>query len=110
MTKLQDLETLAEDSAQSFAIRRIAEALATAIHDWPTYNLVSLNDYIRELRDEVGWPVTLANVRAKLDGYSLEQDAWKAESLCGLLGAWDIGDDDLTLDDLVKRIDVHFVA
>ena len=110
MTKLQDLESLAEDSSQSFAARRIAEALAVAIHDWPTCNLASLDDYVRELIVEVGWPVTLTNVRAKLDGYSLGRDAWKAESLCGLLGAWDIGDDNLTLDEIVKRIDMDIAA
>lgn len=110
MTKLQDLESLAEDSSQSFATRRIAEALAMAINDWPTYNLVSLQDYICELVDEVGCPITLASIRAKLDGYSLGQDTWKAESLCALLGAWDIGDDDLTLGELVKRIGIDISA
>lgn len=47
--------------------------------------------------------LTWTNVRAKLDHYSSE-DAWKAESLCGLLNAWDVPDREVTLDDLVSRI------
>lgn len=105
MTTLCKLEELAADESQSFTTRRIAEALASAINDWPTYNLTSLDAYIRELRCEVGDVLTLTNVRAKLDSYSFfDDEMWKAESLCGLLGAWDTLDADVVLDELVRSI------
>jgi len=108
MTTLSQLEDLADDESQSFATRRIAGAIASAINDWPTYNLISLNDYLLELRKEVGGVLTLTNIRAKLESYSFRgDDVWKHESLCGLLGAWDIADGDMVLDEVVKRIGLN---
>lgn len=75
-----------------------------AINDWPTYDLASLDGFVSELRVEIGLPLTLTNVRAKLDSYSSGRDAWKAASLCGLLDAWDISDGDVALDELFSRI------
>jgi hypothetical protein len=103
MTTLSKLEEFANDDSQPSATRRIAGSLASAINDWPTFELVSLDAYLLELRREVGDVLTWANVRAKLDSYTFE-DAWKAESLCGLLNAWDIPDREVVLDELVIRI------
>lgn len=108
MTTFSQLEDLVEDESQPFATRRIAEALASAIRDWPTYNLTSLSGYIIELKSEVADVLTLKNVRATLENYSIAgDDMWKRESLCGLLGAWDIADEDMVLDELVKRIGLN---
>ncbi|MGB9989966.1 hypothetical protein [Pseudoduganella rhizocola] len=105
MTTFSQLEEIADDESKSFSVRRIAEALASAINDWPTYNLATLSDYIFELRKEVGDVLTLTNVRAKFHSYSFTgEDVWKKESLCGLLGAWDVGDGNVLLDELVRRI------
>ncbi|MGB9991918.1 hypothetical protein [Pseudoduganella rhizocola] len=105
MTTFSQLEEIADDESKPFSVRRIAEALASAINDWPTYNLTTLSDYIFELRKEVGDALTLTNVHAKLRGYSFTgEDVWKKESLCGLLGAWDVEDGDILLDELIRRI------
>jgi len=104
MTTFSRLEDLADDESQPFTTRRIAEALALAIRDWPTYNLISLSCYLTELRSEVANALTLKNVRATHDKYSLAGDEiWKRESLCAFLGAWDIADEDMTLEELVER-------
>lgn len=108
MTTFTDLEELADDTTQAPATCRIAEALASAVRDWPTYGLDTLNAYLIELRSEIEGPLTLNNVRAKLDSYTLVgDDVWKAASLCGLLGAWDIADVDVTLDELINRAGIH---
>ena len=108
MTTFSQLEDLAEDESQPFATRRIAEALASAIRDWPTYNLTSLSSFIVELRSEVADVLTLKYVRATHDKYSFGgEDMCRRESLCGLLGAWDIADEDVTLEELVERIGLN---
>jgi hypothetical protein len=105
MTTFSQLEDLADDESLPFAVRRIAEALASAIRDWPTYNLSSLSGFVVELKSEVADALTLKNVRATHDNYSMTTDGMcKRESLCGLFGAWDIGEEDITLDELVERI------
>lgn len=108
MTHFVDLQELADDESRSLDDRRIAEALASAINDWPTYDLTSLEDYVAELRREVAAPLTRENVRSRCNSYSLSTDAWKCESLCSLLNAWEKNDVDVMLDDLIKRIAPDF--
>jgi hypothetical protein len=103
MTDYAELRRLADDESLLLTDRRIAEALASAMNDWPTFNLTSLEEYIVELRREVAGPLTLANIRSKGNSYYVS-DAWKGESLACLLSAWGPGDRDVTLDDLIKRI------
>jgi hypothetical protein len=104
MTHYIELQDLADDESRPLSDRRIADALAAAINDWPTYDLTSLEEYIVELRREVAAPLTSANIRSKRDSYSFLSDAWKSESLSSVLSAWGTTDMDVLLDDLIKRI------
>lgn len=103
MIKISNLEGIADDPNKPSRLRRIAHAFAKAINDWPTPNLVSLDAYITELRVEIG-ELSEQNIRARLVDYSPESDAWKMESLTGLLSAWDTADTITLLDDLVAEL------
>lgn len=103
MIKLSTLEDIVDNPSKSSRVRRVAGALAQAINDWPTSDLASLEGYITELRAEIG-ELSEQNIRAKLDNYSVAGDAWKMESLTGLLGAWDTLHTNILLDDLVAQL------
>ncbi|QNA90002.1 hypothetical protein G4G28_18560 [Massilia sp. Dwa41.01b] len=62
MTTLSKLEELADDKSQPSATRRIAGALASAINDWPTFELDSFEAYVLELKKEIGGVLTWTDV------------------------------------------------
>jgi hypothetical protein len=84
-------------------VRRISSALVAAITDWPTYNLVSVEPFLLELKQEFG-ELSKVNLCRKMQILSMQADAWKLTSLSELLEAWDGTDEHIQLDELVQRI------
>lgn len=97
---LEKLEKLASDTSAPSDVRRISAALAAAINDWPTHNLDSVEPFLAELRQNFG-DLSKANIAGKLNKTS---DVWKLESASGLLDAWGDIDEEVGLDDLVRRL------
>jgi hypothetical protein len=104
LINLDRLHELAADASQSPDVRRISAALAAAITDWPTYNLVSVEPFLRELRQDFG-DLSMANLRDKMKSHAVQTDAWKLSSLSELLEAWADTDENVPLDELVQRIE-----
>lgn len=104
MTDFTDLLEVADDESRPLSDRRVARALASAINDWPTVDLISLEEFVLELRQEVAAPLSMGNIRSKCNSYSLYRDAWKAESLENLLTAWGTAEMNVLLEDLIKPV------
>lgn len=102
MISTHELLEMTGDVSMSVQVRRISEALVAAVNDWQMLNLNSLEAFVYELENEIG-SLSKVNIRQKLKDYSPVDDAWKMESL-KLLVAWDNENDDVLLDDLIKRI------
>ncbi|MDC8760667.1 hypothetical protein [Janthinobacterium fluminis] len=77
------------------------------MNDWPTPDIISLDAFMSELRQEIG-ELSRDNICKRLDSYSPVADAWKCESLSELLAAWDVSDEPFLLDDLVNRATTRF--
>lgn len=103
LMNLAKLEELASDTSAPPDVRRISAALATAINDWPTCNLDSVEPFLAELRRNFG-ELSKENIAERLKTLS---DAWKLESVSGLLEAWGDVDGNTCLDDLVKRLQLE---
>ena len=103
MIDLESLEELATDMAMPPDVRRISSALAAAITDWPTYNLVSVEPFLLELTQDFG-ELSKDNLGSKMKSLSAQMDAWKLTSLSELMDAWDDTDEHLPLRELVQRI------
>lgn len=103
MINLDRLEELATDTSIPPDIRRISSALAAAITDWPTYNLVSVEPFLLELKQDFG-ELSKVNLCCKMKSLSVQEDAWRITSLCELLEAWDGTGEHILLDELVQRI------
>jgi len=87
-------------------VRRISAALAAAITDWPTYNLVSVEPFLLELKQDFG-ELSKANLLSKMKSISVQTNAWKLISLSELMEAWDGIDESILLDELVQRIAIY---
>lgn len=87
-------------------VRRISAALAAAITDWPTYNLVSVEPFLLELKQDFG-ELSKANLLSKMKSISVQTNAWKLTSLSELMEAWDGIDESILLEELVQRIAIY---
>jgi hypothetical protein len=105
LINLDRLEELATDMSTPPDVRRISSALAAAITDWPTYNLVSVAPFLLELKQEFG-ELSKVTLCRKMKALSVHADAWKLSSLSELLEAWDGTDEQVQLDELVQQIAV----
>lgn len=103
MINLERLGELATDTSVPPDVRRISAALAAAITDWPTYNLVSVEPFLLDLKRDFG-ELSRANLCCKMKSLSAQADARKLTSLSELLEAWDGTDGHIQLDELVQRI------
>lgn len=106
MISLDRLEELATDMSIPPDVRRISSALAAAINDWPTYNLVSVEPFLLELKQDFG-ELSKVNLCRKMKALSVHADAWKLSSLSELLEAWNGDDEQIQLDELVRRLAVY---
>lgn len=83
--------------------RRITAAVCAAMNDWPTSDLFFVDDFLRELSDELG-QLTYKGVHSGRDRMNLATKSWKSESLSELLAAWTEDNRHLTLDELLGCI------
>jgi hypothetical protein len=71
------LWSLVENDDKKHKVKEIATLFLNAMNDWPTYNQTNLFEFISELKEFYGNPITLKRIDAKkFDG----QNAWNIES------------------------------
>src|ERR1035438_7573309 len=94
---LEQLERISGAGKASHVARRIAGALASAMNDWPTPDLVSIEQFISELKKAFG-ALSFTNLNGAAKQSLVPSEPWKAEDLADLLDAWDAETMHLTLD------------
>lgn len=68
---------LVETDVKDHKQKEIATLFLNAMNDWPTYNQIKIIDFIKELKDYFGTPLTIEKISAKkFDG----QNAWQIEA------------------------------
>lgn len=77
ITTYTTLYDLVDIDAKDHKQKDIATLFLDAMNDWPTYNQKEIADFIRELKDYFGTPLTIEKISAKkFDG----QNAWQIEA------------------------------
>jgi hypothetical protein len=103
MINWDQLNEMAADSSMPGDVRRISGALSGAMNDWPGLDFDSLETFVSVLKREIG-VLSRENIQVNMTRCSPATEAWKAESLCELLVAWENADDKRSLDDLIKQV------
>jgi len=100
----EELDEISESGKFPDSARRIARALSSAMTDWPTLNLVELEQFVNELRIEYGH-LSFSNLsEAAKNKRGLLTEPWKFEALAGVLEAWDTNTIHLSLEELIGEV------
>ena len=73
------LYNLVEADENEHESKKLAILFLEAMNDWPTFNQDFISEYLQELKDYFGFPITLENIDSKnkvFDG----KNGWKIES------------------------------
>lgn len=80
ITTNSELYDLVELDTTSNKIKQIAELFLTAMNDWPTFNQNEITDFIKEVKEYFGSPLTLEKIDAKNRNEIDEVNFWRIES------------------------------
>jgi thiol-disulfide isomerase/thioredoxin len=80
ITTNSELYDLVELDTTSNKIKQIAELFLTAMNDWPTYNQSEITDFIKEVKEYFGSPLTIEKIDAKNRNEIDEVNFWRIES------------------------------
>ena len=72
-----ELQEAVDSDIRNHRIRELAELFLTAMHDWPTYNQSNIDNFIDELKDYYGIPITVESIESKNFGLTKEKDVWR---------------------------------
>jgi hypothetical protein len=104
-----ELSDSIENDNSDNKIKARAEFLLTAITDYPTFNLKEPIDFLNELKNEIGSPLTyelIDNYEKKLT-FDNGDNTWKKEALSSVLEMF-YWDKTKTLDELIREISIHY--
>ena len=77
ITTYSTLYDLVDIDTKDHKLKDIATLFLNAMNDWPTFNQKDISDFIKELKDYFGTPLTIEKITAKgFDG----QNAWQVEA------------------------------
>lgn len=96
------------DTSES-RLKANAEFLLSAINDYPTLNLNEPIDFLNELKNKIGSPLTyelIDNYEKKLT-FDNGDNTWKKEALSSVLEMF-YWDKTKTLDELIREISIHY--
>lgn len=74
-----ELEDLIEADNSKHKLKDIAELFLTAMNDWPTYNQVRIDEFINELKEHFGEPLSIEKIKVKKLKMDT-QNSWRNES------------------------------
>jgi hypothetical protein len=72
-------ETIDNDS-NNHRIKELSELFWTAMNDWPTQNQTNIQDFITELYDYFGFPLTIDKINSKKLDLGNDMNVWRHES------------------------------
>ena len=100
------LAELVEQDKDNHALKHIAELFLQAANDWPTQNLDDISQFVNELKNYFGTPLTKDKISGKV--FSIEDgNAWRHEagsSLVELLELAEANYKQISLDETIIEI------
>ena len=85
-----------------------AQFLLEAINDWPIPHLSEPKDFLVDLADKIGRPLTLDRIEKYSKALNLS-NRWKAEAISSLIKVLDC-DKTKTLEDIILDITKHYTS
>lgn len=80
---LNALRDLVDRDAGDYELKRMAELFLNAANDWPTYNQTSIAEFVQEMKDYFGDPLTKEKISEKPLDFS-NHNAWRHEAACSI--------------------------
>ena len=77
---INELRDAIDTDSYNRRIKEFAELLWTAMNDWPTQNQINIRDFIGELYNYYGFPMTIDKINQKVLDVSDDISVWKHES------------------------------
>ncbi len=77
---IEDLQNAVDGDAINHTIKDLAELFINAMNDWPTFNQTKICDFVMELKDFYGNPLTLEKIDNKKLELSPEHNVWRIEA------------------------------
>ncbi|MCW2259185.1 MULTISPECIES: DNA translocase FtsK [Sphingobacterium] len=103
LENIDQLTNLIEADSNEHALKEIATLFVSAMNDWPSQNQTNINEYIEELHNYFGTPITKDAILSKTTSDSSE-DLWRKESAASLLELLDIAEKQYQEEDLKQLI------
>ena len=102
--KYSELYNLIEKDNSNNKLKEIAELFLEAMNDWPTPNQTEIKEFIAELKEYFGSPITLE----KIDEKKIEaENFWKHESgstICEMIEYSKLYYNETDFDNIVNKI------
>lgn len=107
---IQQLFDLINNDPNDHPLKNMGLLFAAAMNDWPTQNQTNINEFVQELQNYFGTPLTKESILAKTTGLS-DEDAWRKESASSLLELFDVAEtqyQEKNLEQLIGAIIKHY--
>ncbi len=107
-----ELEEIIENEKVDSYYKYYFENLLEAIVDWPSSNTNEPNEFILELKKEINVVLTFNIIAKFLKTLSLNNDAWKIESLTSLLKLYDFklenkSNKEIELESIIEQLTIY---
>ena len=76
---IHELTDAVDRDKRNHLTKQLAELLLIAMNDWPTTNQIEIDDFVLELKDYFGTPLTIEKINTKPISL-LELNTWKHEA------------------------------
>ena len=103
LTTFDQLSTLVHLDKKEHKFKFIAQLFLSAATDWPTPNQNEILEFVKELNEYFGIPLTKDKVTKKMLNTSAD-DAWRNEAASSIIELLDVSEGSLTQSDLDKTL------
>jgi hypothetical protein len=91
LTKISQLETLADIDKADHKLKDIAQLFVNAARDWDTFNQTDISDFVKELKEYFGSPLTKEKITNKpMD--RLGNNVWRHEASSSIIEMLDLSE------------------
>lgn len=82
---IDQLEIALGKDVLKHTLNDIANLLVNAMNDWPTTDLINIGNYLMEVKQIYGYPITIEQIRKTELDLSIAGNSWKGESISSIV-------------------------
>jgi NTP pyrophosphatase (non-canonical NTP hydrolase) len=77
---VDELVDAVDKDEKSHLIRELAELLLAAMNDWPSFDETEIKNFVEELKEFFGSPLTVERINSKPLNLGVQHNAWRHEA------------------------------